>query len=141
MEHMSQEQVDTLLRGDTNMNHQFKIWQLVIMRDSNAGQWRVDFFLKYTEDATYPYFGMLHGEAKQCLPAAGNEHFIGTTDSPPQPQPEFKFGDKVEVSDNNAVFYEAIFIREHVHYGHPYEAIARGRIISTCFKFCRHADW
>lgn len=126
---------------DTDMEHQFKPWQPVLVRDSDVLIWKANFFSHYRKDREYP-FVCVWGSYRQCIPAEGNEHLIGTNNSPTPPEPEFKFGDKVEVSDNNKVFYEAIFIRERVFTMDTlYEAITRGKMVSTCFRFCRHADW
>lgn len=91
------------------MEHEFKPWQPVIVRDSDNEQWRADFFsqrLGNYHSATFACVGSLW---KQCLPAEGNEHLIGTTDKPEPPEPEFKFGDKVEVRNEETGEWEKVF--------------------------------
>ena len=122
------------------MEHQFKPWQPVIVRDENIHKWYANFFSHYDEKRQAKFCCVI-GCWKQCLPAEGHEHLIGTTDSPTPPDPDFKFGDKVEVSDSNKSFFKAIFLGMRPQYESPYFVITEEGVLPTRFKFCRHADW
>ena len=122
------------------MEHQFKPWQPVIVRDENIHKWYANFFSHYDEERQTKFCCVI-GCWKQCLPAEGHEHLIGTTDNPTPPEPEFKFGDKVEVSDSNKSFFKAIFLGMRPQYESPYFVITEEGVKPTRFKFCRHADW
>lgn len=79
------------------MEHQFKPWKPVIVRDSDSQEWRANFFSHYKGNEEYPYYCIV-GRYSQCLPAEGNEHLIGTRDDPER---KLNIGDVVEVRDNN----------------------------------------
>ena len=91
------------------MEHQFKPFDKIIVRDSEEETWMCDFFSHYEKDVTYKYVGISDAH-RDCLPYEGNEHLVGTYDNPTPPEPEFKFGDKVQaprasfVSDPYAIY-------------------------------------
>lgn len=124
------------------MEHQFKPHQPVVVRlhPNGKNRWYADFFSFYDNSLTLPYI-CTGGHWAECLPAEGNEHLVGTTDSPTPPDPDFKFGDKVEVSDSNKSFFKAIFLGMRPQYESPYFVITEEGVLPTRFKFCRHADW
>lgn len=72
------------------MNHDFKPFDRVLVRDADDDVWRCQFY-------SHPY-GELHaclnGVHVQCIPFAGNEALLGTKD---EPEPKFKKGDAVLV--------------------------------------------
>jgi len=72
--------------------HKFKPFDRVLVRESDDDQWRCQFYSHpYGE-----YHACLNGVHVQCVPFAGNEALLGTTDGP---EPEFKKGDAVLVWD------------------------------------------
>jgi len=72
--------------------HKFKPFDRVLVRDANDDVWRCQF---YSHRHGYLYV-CLNGVHTQCIPFAGNEVLLGTTD---WPEPEFKKGDAVLVWD------------------------------------------
>ena len=124
------------------MEHQFKPWQPVIVRDENIHKWYANFFSHYDEKRQTKFCCVI-GCWKQCLPGEGNEHLIGTTDSPTPPEPEFKFGDKVKVRDVDGKWLNAIFIQKKQDgNGEYYEVRFVNDILGYFGKYhIRHADW
>ena len=124
------------------MEHQFKPWQPVIVRDYDYEKWRAQFFSYYDSDNVYPY-RCACGGYKQCLPAKGNRHLIGTTDSPTPPEPEFKFGDKVKARDVDGKWLNGIFLKkEQKESGEIYKVIFVNDVFGCFGKYhIRHADW
>lgn len=60
--------------------HQFKPFDKVLVRDNNDASWKIDIYSHYTDD-NYP-FTTITNSYKQCIPFKGNEHLIGTSNSP-----------------------------------------------------------
>jgi hypothetical protein len=125
----------------------FKPFQRVLVRCTENQAWSAAFFSheQHSEDGLgYVCNGM---SWDYCLPYEGNEHLLGTTDDPMQPEPEFKFGDKVNVRDSiHARWYRAAFLKNLDDKDFRYlvileEAIQDGRNQCTRWQFCRHADW
>ena len=88
------------------MKHEFKPFDRVLVRESDDDQWRCQFYSHpYGE-----YHACLNGVHVQCVPFAGNEALLGTTDGP---EPEFKKGDAVLVWDEGN---EVKRIRIYSHY-------------------------
>lgn len=83
--------IETHLGGKLNLDTleierpqcQFKPFDKVLVRDSDTG-WHIDFFEMYnSEDWDAPRkYECIMGKWSQCIPYAGNEHLLGTTDSP-----------------------------------------------------------
>lgn len=130
------------------MEHQFKPWQPVVVRMEDDSRWEADFFCRYLEGRERPYLCISGYNWKYCLPAEGNEHLVGTKDNSTQPEPEFQFGDKVEVllfgawvrgiflcKMNNTCLYRVVTIAE------VDEDKKERNNIKHYFKHCRHADW
>lgn len=138
------------------MEHQFKPWQPVIVRNGEDCPWKADFFShKKMAAGGSVFFCCVSGSSwNYCLPAKGNRHLIGTTDSPTPPKPEFKFGDKVEVLDafaspiewEKAIFLDSCTITDE-NAGTKCETIkycvifADGRYDVFYRNEIRHADW
>ena len=129
------------------MEHQFKPWQPVVVRGSDDGRWRADFFSYYNEEASVRPFMCTSGiRYEYCLPAEGNEHLVGTTNSPTPPEPEFKFGDKVEVERfGYHGWFKAVYLSkdraESGLRGIPcYSVFSAGHGRITAARI-RHADW
>lgn len=124
------------------MEHQFKPWQPVIVRYGEKEKWSPNFFCYHKAGHDYP-FVCIGGVYQQCLPAKGNRHLIGTTDSPALPEPEFKFGDKVKVLCIRNVWKRAIFIQtETGAEGFVYKVRFDNDTFGLFTKHhIRHADW
>lgn len=61
--------------------HSFKPFDRVLVRDHEVEVWRAGFFGFYDEGGSYPY-RCVASAYKYCIPYEGNEHLLGTTDSP-----------------------------------------------------------
>lgn len=124
------------------MEHQFKPWQPVIVRNHDDEEWKPTFYAwQCKNDELHYTLGL--GWRRQVLPAKGNRHLIGTTDSPTPPEPEFKFGDKVKVRDVDGKWLNAIFIQKKQDgNGEYYEVRFVNDILGYFGKYhIRHADW
>lgn len=101
------------------MNHKFKPFDRVLVRDADDDVWRIQFY-------SHPY-GELHaclnGVYIQCIPFAGNEALLGTTDSP---EPELKKGDAVLVWDKGD-FHKKIRIYSR------YDSRFHRHVVLDCF--------
>lgn len=58
--------------------HQFKPFDRVLVRDSDKDKWLCELF-SHIEDG---YYFCINCGWKQCVPYEGNEHLVGTADSP-----------------------------------------------------------
>ena len=116
------------------MSEELKPFQRVLVRDLDRSEWRINFF----EEKADNYFYCLMGRWKHCIPYEGNEHLLGTTDSPTPPEREFRFGDKVEVSDDGDNWIEAVYVTKN--FANYHNAFCR-KIGLSSYTFCRHADW
>lgn len=114
----------------------FEPFQKVLVRDFDNHEWHINFFERKCGD----YFLCFSGNWKQCLPYNDETaHLLGTIDNPTPPEPEFKFGDKVEVCFNKGdAWMQAIFFSR---VGDLYSAITRDSAKAYMYQFCRHADW
>ena len=120
------------------MEHQFKPWQPVIVRNDDDEEWKPTFYAwQGKNDERHYTLGL--GWRRQVLPAKGNRHLIGTTDSPTPPEPEFEFGDKVEVSKDTYTWKPALFIRTKA-WGCPYVVLEKESLEVLGFRHCRHAN-
>lgn len=64
----------------------FKAYDRVLVRDEDNEQWQAAFYAKYiTRHGNYPHQVIGGVSFAQCIPYAGNEHLLGTTDSPVVP--------------------------------------------------------
>ena len=59
--------------------HQFKPFEMVLVRDENDRNWTCNFF-SYIND--YGEYICIDSYWKQCIPYEGNEHLLGTTNAP-----------------------------------------------------------
>ena len=119
----------------------FEPFQRVLVRDHDDQYWKASFFSHAFECDVPRTYHTVCGIYRQCIPY--NEetaHLLGTGKSPTPPEPEFKFGDKVEVSNNNTDWHKAI-----------YYAACKNKVSNLIalkenlgligWKYCRHADW
>lgn len=63
--------------------HQFKPFDKVLVRDGEDMKWYCNFFSSYNDDIDYPY-SCIDSSYRDCIPYEGNEHLLGTTNSPEQ---------------------------------------------------------
>ena len=125
------------------MSEELKPFQRVLVRDHDTQHWRASFFSNEVRCDVTRIYHTVSGVYRQCIPYTDETaHLLGTTDSPAPPEPEFKWGDKVQVSDGNDMWCNAIFLTrmsgENVY---PYLVIRGGESEPIEYKFCRHADW
>lgn len=60
---------------------EFKPFDKVLGRNEKDGIWEAELFSRYNEESQYP-FRCIGFARKYCIPYAGNEHLLGTKDSP-----------------------------------------------------------
>ena len=113
----------------------FEPFQRVLVRDFDGDVWRINFFSQKCGD----YYECFVSHWKQCLPYTDETaHLLGTTDSPTPPEPKFKFGDHVEVRDDETSSWrKAVYLS--VNRGTYYCLTESSGV--CLWKFCRHADW
>lgn len=64
----------------------FKAFDRVLVRDKDDERWQAAFYDQYLADEEkYPHHVISGACFTQCIPYAGNEHLLGTTDSPEKP--------------------------------------------------------
>lgn len=124
------------------MTQQFEPFQKILVRDRDRDYWRCGFFSHMREKTSFKYVST-EGIWEQCIPYEGNEHLVGTSNSPTPPEPEqkFVFGDKVEVSDDFSNWYRAIYLFHRQEQGFPHAAIREEKSTPAFWKHCRKADW
>ena len=66
----------------TEPAHVFKPFDRVLVRDDDCDTWQVSLFSNYDDNDKDFHFVCVGSYWKQCIPHEGNEHLIGTTDSP-----------------------------------------------------------
>ncbi len=87
--------------------YKFEPFQKVLVRIGDT--WHGDFFSHMDEEGyTLIGGGVLNSE--NLLPYEGNEHLLGTTDSP-KPQWKPKGGDLVAVSDSGKEWFAQVFVK------------------------------
>ena len=126
------------------MTQQFEPFQKVLVRDTDNQKWRCGFFSNIIDEGTRPMYRATESVWHQCIPYEGNEHLLGTKDSPTPPEPEFKFGDKVEVSNDRIDWYKAIYLHKSTDDRHFLPRVVVVHENSSSHKewtYCRKADW
>ena len=118
----------------------FEPFQKALVRDRDQELWKAHFFSHFDEQDDYPFYTIGGDNWKQCLPYNNKTaHLLGTTDSPTPPEPEFKWGDKVEVrNDKYNDWKKALFCNRN---GGLNMCLAIGDSVVTGWRRCRHADW
>lgn len=53
----------------------------VLVRDRNSDHWRINFYGYFSPEDRFPYHCAM-SSFKQCIPYEGNEHLLGTSNSP-----------------------------------------------------------
>lgn len=59
----------------------------------------------------------------------------------PGPEPEFQFGDKVEVSDSGYCWKKAVYLRYSLGTTYPYRVHVEADPDVSAWRYCRKADW
>lgn len=66
---------------------EFKAYDRVLVRDEDQELWQAAFYAMYiTHNGKYPHQVIGGDSFTQCIPYNGNEHLLGTTDSPEKPE-------------------------------------------------------
>jgi len=114
----------------------FEPFQKVLVRDCDDSKWEINLFERMVDGK----YLCLAGAYYQCLPYNNEtKHLLGTTDSPTPPEPEFKWGDHVEVrNDKYNDWKKALFCNRN---GGLNICLAIGDSMVTGWRRCRHADW
>jgi hypothetical protein len=73
--------VEALEPDRKTKKQQFKPFDKVLVRDSDVGRWGIEFYQGYESFGCAPVW-CLTGVWRYCIPYEGNEHLLGTTDSP-----------------------------------------------------------
>lgn len=113
----------------------FEPFQKVLVRDFDHNEWHINFF----ERKCGNYFLCFSGNWKQCLPYEGNEHLLGTTNDPTLPEPEFKWGDHIEVCNKEIQLWAPAIYTGRDKYG--VFAVPKGERFVQHWDYCRRADW
>lgn len=62
---------------------EFKPFDKVLVRDKKEDAWRIDLFERYLPEDCYNFnYSCLRAAWEECIPYKGNEHLLGTTDTP-----------------------------------------------------------
>lgn len=72
---------DEILSITIDKECEFKPFDRVLVRDKDNEKWKADFF-SHIQDENLYYFSTICGSWRQCIPYEGNEHLVGTCDSP-----------------------------------------------------------
>lgn len=101
------------------MEVQFKPFQKVLVRDSDNENWICNLF-SHMYSGAYACMGQ---GWKQCIPFKGNEHFVGTTNTP-IPKYEYKIGEIVKIfSVMREEWCNAVYIRKDDTLENPHVCI------------------
>lgn len=118
----------------------FEPFQKVLVRDENEDEWHADFF-SHIYDGIYVCVGH---PWKECIPYNDETaHLLGTTNSPTPPEPEFRFGDHVEISYDGIIWLKAVYVCE-VGGDSPHKVYRQNELghgSEYHARYCRHAEW
>ncbi len=62
--------------------HEFKPFEQVLVRDGKGNHWKADYYSHTIPDKNGDYYSCVGNVWKYCIPYAGNEHLLGTTNEP-----------------------------------------------------------
>ena len=106
----------------------FQPFDKVLVRNEEYEEWKCSVFTSYKEEDEYPYKALGDESVgfRYCILFNDEtKHLVGTTDDPPQPKPEFKFGDKVEGRVDGGSWKKGIYL------GRAHETGARYMLAPT----------
>ncbi len=87
--------------------HEFQPKEWVLVRDDDDEEWTLNIFSHKSKN----YFYCVSSMWEQCIPYEGNEHLLGTSDSPEEkPNEEFEFGDKVKYCTGDGEWVDGLFV-------------------------------
>lgn len=117
-----------------------KPFDRVLVHVTPDWEWMPNIFSKEVDGVFFTIDGRCWPE---CIPYEGNEHLLGTSDSPTPPEPDFKFGDKVEVSNDRAYWYKAIYLQKgtNEHHFPCVVVVHENNSTHANWTYCRKADW
>lgn len=69
----------------------FKPYDRVLIRHTEQGKWIATTFSHYSDSEYLPYVTS-YGQALHCIPYEGNEHLVGTNDTPKPTRWKAKWG-------------------------------------------------
>lgn len=92
------------------MQTNFEPFQKVLVRNSEK-MWSVSFYSHFHKLANRHC--TVTGLFSECIDYAGNERLLGTTD---EPEPKYKWGDKVEVEICAGTWELALYIDKFISY-------------------------
>ena len=119
----------------------FEPFQHILARVTHSKIWFATLFSHYTDDGEIATSTAHLFSPDAVLPYNDETaHLLGTTDDPTPPELEFKFGDKVEVSDNNLDWHKAIYYAACKNKASNLIALKEDLGLLG-WKYCRHADW
>ena len=70
-----------------------------------------------------------------------DEKAVDAWNAMPRHNREFRFGDRVEVSDDGEAWVRGVFIYHNVNEDFPYDVICPGEFGTSSYNYCRHAGW
>lgn len=73
---------DEILSITIDKEYEFKPFDRVLVRDYDCANWKTDFFSHIVNGEDEYIFKTISACWIQCVPFEGNEHLIGTSDSP-----------------------------------------------------------
>ena len=120
----------------------FKPYQPVLVREGSNHAWLATYFshVQHSEDGAE--YVCSDGKAWAfCLPYNDETaHLVGTYNSPVPPKDLFRYGDCVEVSNDNSSWRKAIYYKFYTETVHTHVVLIE-EIGLLGFKYCRHANW
>lgn len=119
----------------------FAPFQKVLVRDGENAEWVITLFCHAHHYEDGVEYVCLNGTGWPfCLPyTEETAHLLGTTDSPTPPEPEFKWGDHVEVKNlKDSEWKQGIFLCRHNKY---FLVLSKSDGDKSVFTYCRHAEW
>lgn len=90
------------------MEYKFKPFQKVLVRDYEGEIWKCSLYSHKENIIDNQHFCII-GQWRFCIPYEGNEHLLGTTDSPAQKH-KYKYGEVIEVKCADGVWRKGIVI-------------------------------
>ena len=117
--------------------HEFQPKEWVLVRDDEKEKWKLDIFSHFEDGFSFPYrcVGSYYDE---CLPYAGNEALLGTTDTPEEKH-VWHAGDRVDVLSDFDDMWHPGFIVE-IDYTRSNAGFSY-RVESECFKSITGKAW